>query len=88
MATRLRNNFLTGLIICAPMAITIYLTWTFIRWADSWVKPYLPDRYNPEAYLKFAVPGTGLLIAVTVVVETMKQLEAQMLMRNYEGFIK
>ena len=64
MATRLRNNFLTGLIICAPMAITIYLTWTFIRWADSWVKPYLPDRYNPEAYLKFAVPGTGLLIAI------------------------
>ncbi|MBU0739268.1 MAG: DUF502 domain-containing protein [Alphaproteobacteria bacterium] len=64
MATRLRNNFLTGLIICAPMTITIYLTWTFIRWADSWVKPYLPDRYNPEAYLKFAVPGTGLLIAI------------------------
>jgi preprotein translocase subunit SecY len=32
--------------------------------------------------------GTGLLIAVSVVVETMKQLEAQMLMRNYEGFIK
>lgn len=64
MATRLRNNFLTGLIICAPMTITIYLTWTFIRWADSWVKPYLPDRYNPEAYLKFAIPGTGLLIAI------------------------
>ncbi|WP_245408839.1 DUF502 domain-containing protein [Rhizobium wuzhouense] len=64
MATRLRNNFLTGLIICAPMAITIYLTWTFIHWADSWVKPYIPDRYNPESYLKFAVPGTGLLIAL------------------------
>lgn len=64
MATRLRNNFLTGLIICAPMAITIYLTWTFIHWADSWVKPYIPDRYNPEAYLKFAIPGTGLLIAL------------------------
>ena len=39
MATRLRNNFLTGLVICAPIAITIWLTWTFIRWADSWVKP-------------------------------------------------
>lgn len=64
VATRLRNNFLTGLIICAPMAITIYLTWTFIHWADSWVKPYIPDRYNPESYLKFAVPGTGLLIAL------------------------
>lgn len=64
---RLRNNFLTGLIICAPMAITIWLTWTFIHWADSWVKPYIPVRYNPESYLKFAIPGFGLLIAVTLI---------------------
>ena len=67
IATRLRNNFLTGLIICAPIAITIWLTWTFIRWADSWVKPYIPARYNPESYLKFAVPGFGLLIAVVFI---------------------
>ncbi|CAN7612956.1 DUF502 domain-containing protein [Rhizobium sp. LjRoot30] len=66
-ATRLRNNFLTGLIICAPIAITIWLTWTFIHWADSWVKPYIPERYNPESYLKFAVPGFGLLIAVVFI---------------------
>lgn len=61
---RMRNNFLTGLIICAPVAITIWLTWTFIHWADSWVKPYIPSRYNPESYLQFAIPGFGLLIAV------------------------
>lgn len=67
VATRLRNNFLTGLIICAPIAITIWLTWSFIRWADSWVKPYIPDRYNPESYLQFAVPGFGLLIAVITI---------------------
>ncbi len=35
-----------------------------------------------------AVGGTGLLIIVSVVVETMKQIEAQLLMRNYEGFIR
>ncbi|RCW24946.1 putative membrane protein [Ciceribacter lividus] len=64
LATRLRNNFLAGLIICAPVAITIWLTWSFIRWADSWVKPYIPSRIDPESYLKFAVPGFGLLIAV------------------------
>lgn len=60
----LRNNFLTGLVICAPMAITVWLTWTLIHWADSWVTPYVPLRYNPQSYLKFAVPGFGLLIAV------------------------
>ena len=32
--------------------------------------------------------GTSLLIVVSVVVETMKQIEAQLMMRNYEGFIK
>ncbi|MEA2025749.1 MAG: preprotein translocase subunit SecY [Chloroflexota bacterium] len=36
----------------------------------------------------FALGGTALLIVVSVVVETMKQLEAQLMMRNYEGFIK
>jgi preprotein translocase subunit SecY len=32
--------------------------------------------------------GTSILIVVTVVVETMKQLEAQMVMRHYEGFMR
>ncbi|MEA2619769.1 MAG: preprotein translocase subunit SecY, partial [Chloroflexota bacterium] len=32
-----------------------------------------------------ALGGTGLLIVVSVIVETMKQIEAQLLMRNYEG---
>jgi preprotein translocase subunit SecY len=32
--------------------------------------------------------GTALLIAVGVSIETMKQIEAQMVMRNYQGFLK
>jgi preprotein translocase subunit SecY len=35
-----------------------------------------------------ALGGTSLLIVVSVVVETMKQLEAQLVMRSYEGFIR
>ncbi|MBI3746804.1 MAG: preprotein translocase subunit SecY [Chloroflexi bacterium] len=35
-----------------------------------------------------ALGGTGILIVVSVVVETMKQIEAQLMMRNYEGFIR
>ncbi|MBB2674613.1 MULTISPECIES: DUF502 domain-containing protein [Rhizobium] len=67
VATRLRNNFLAGLIICAPIAITIWLTWTFIHWSDSWVRPYIPARWNPESYLNFAIPGFGLLTAVVLI---------------------
>lgn len=65
--TRLRNYFFTGLVICAPLAITIYLTWTLIEWVDGWVKPYLPDLYNPESYLPFTIPGFGVLVAVFVI---------------------
>jgi uncharacterized membrane protein len=66
-ARRLRNYFLTGLIIVAPLAITAYLTWTFIGWVDSWVKPYIPAIYNPDYYLPFAVPGFGLLTALFLI---------------------
>jgi preprotein translocase subunit SecY len=34
------------------------------------------------------ITSTGLLIVVGVVLDTIKQLEAQLLMRHYEGFIK
>lgn len=64
---RLRNYFLTGVIVVAPVAITAYLSWTAIAWVDSWVKPYIPERYNPDHYLPFAVPGFGVLVALLVI---------------------
>ncbi|MBP2461215.1 MULTISPECIES: DUF502 domain-containing protein [unclassified Rhizobium] len=67
LAGRLRNNFLTGLIICAPLAITIWLTFTFIDWADSWVTPYIPQRYDPQYYFDVTIPGTGLLLAMVMI---------------------
>ena len=65
--TRLRNYFLTGFIVCAPLAITVYITWSFIGWVDTWVKPYIPARYNPDTYLPFPVPGFGLIVALVLI---------------------
>ncbi len=65
-ATRLRNYFLTGLVITGPIGITLWLTWTFIKWVDGWVKPFVPKVYNPETYLPFSVPGFGLIVAIFV----------------------
>ena len=36
----------------------------------------------------FVIGGTGILIVVSVVLETIKALEAQLIMRDYEGFLK
>jgi len=91
IATRIRNNFLAGLIICAPVAITLWLTWSVVRWADSWVKPYLPARYDPDNYLNFAVPGSGLLIAliaITLIGFLGKNLIGQSIVQFSESLVR
>jgi uncharacterized membrane protein len=64
IVSRLRNYFLTGLILVAPAYITIALTWWFINWVDDLVRPFIPIAYRPETYLPVTIPGTGLIIAL------------------------
>jgi len=64
IGARLRNYFLTGLVIAAPLSITVYITWGFINIVDEWIKPWVPDIYNPETYLPFDVPGVGLVFVL------------------------
>ena len=48
---RLRGNFLAGLIIVAPIGLTLWLILTVVGWIDGWVWPFIPDAYQPEALL-------------------------------------
>jgi uncharacterized membrane protein len=64
LGARLRNYFLTGLVVVGPVAITVYIAWYTINIVDRWVKPYIPGIYNPDTYLPFAVPGFGLVFAI------------------------
>lgn len=48
---KLRSNFLAGLIIVAPIGMTIWLIWTVVGWVDSWVWPFIPQAYQPTALL-------------------------------------
>jgi len=63
MMSRVRNYFLTGLVLVGPLFITANLTWWFINWVDDLVRPFIPAAYRPETYLPVHVPGTGLIIA-------------------------
>jgi uncharacterized membrane protein len=63
VGARIRNYFLTGLVIAGPIIITIWLTWSFITWVDDLVRPFVPVMYRPETYLPWKIPGTGLVIA-------------------------
>jgi uncharacterized membrane protein len=60
---RIRNYFLTGLIVAGPVAITVYLIWSFVTWVDDLVRPFIPPAFRPETYLPVKIPGFGLIIA-------------------------
>jgi uncharacterized membrane protein len=63
IGARLRNYFLTGLVLVGPLFVTAYLTWSFITWVDGLVRPLIPPNFRPETYLPINIPGTGLIIA-------------------------
>src|SRR5215472_11415149 len=61
---RIRNYFLTGLVLVGPLYITVSLTWWFINWVDDLMRPFIPVAYRPETYLPWKIPGTGLVVAL------------------------
>lgn len=64
LGARLRNYFLTGLIIVGPVTLTVYIIWWLVNVADAWFKPFVPKQYLPDTYLPFAVPGVGLVFGI------------------------
>jgi uncharacterized membrane protein len=62
--SRLRNYFLTGLVVAGPVAVTLWIIWWFVTWVDNLVRPIIPATYLPETYLPVTIPGFGLVIAL------------------------
>lgn len=64
---RLRASFIAGIVVTAPIAITLYLVWLFVNAVDDSIRPLIPAKYNPETYLPFYLPGFGLVVLIVVV---------------------
>jgi uncharacterized membrane protein len=47
----LRSSFLTGIVVIAPVGLTIWLFWSLIGWVDSFVLPFVPQAYQPDELL-------------------------------------
>ena len=66
--SRVRNYFLTGIIVTAPIAITFAVAMWVINWIDSKVVPLIPSSYNPQILLQthtgVHIPGIGLIVVL------------------------
>ncbi len=58
--SRLRNNFIAGIVVLIPIGITLYLTLFFIRISGN----LIPKEINPNNYLPFNIPGVEILVAL------------------------
>lgn len=66
----LRSSFLTGIVVIAPIGLTIWFIWSLMGFVDGVVLPLVPDRFNPGEYIGINLRGIGVIIFLifTVVV--------------------
>ena len=58
--SKIRNNFIAGIVVLIPIGITLYLTLFFVRISGN----IIPKEINPNNYLPFNVPGVEIFIAL------------------------
>ncbi len=61
--TRIRNNFIAGIVVLIPIGITLYLTLFIIRISEN----LIPKELNPNNYLPFDIPGIEIIIALLLI---------------------
>ena len=64
--TKLRNNFIAGIVVLIPIGITLYLTLFLIRISGK----IIPKEINPNNYLPFDIPGVEIIIALLIITFT------------------
>jgi uncharacterized membrane protein len=57
---RWRKNFLTGLVLVAPLYLTVWIIWSGVGLIDAKVERLLPSEYNLQTYIN--IPGYGLVV--------------------------
>jgi len=62
LIARLRSSFLTGLVVIAPVAMTVWLIWSVIGWIDSVVLPLVPGGFKPDQFIGLNLRGYGVVI--------------------------
>ena len=64
--SKLRNNFIAGIVVLIPIGITLYLTLFLVRISGK----VIPKEINPNNYLPFNIPGVEIVIALICLLYT------------------
>lgn len=65
---KLKSYFFTGIIVTAPVAITIYMSYHLIIWINEVTSRLIPQKWTIGDFVLYAVPGLGLLLLVMTMI--------------------
>ncbi len=68
MLAKIKNYFLTGVLVSAPVFITFWIVFSLVELFDKLITPLIPYYINPNYYLPRDVPGLGLITLVILLV--------------------
>jgi preprotein translocase subunit SecY len=77
-----------GLIALLPQLLISGMNVQVLPWIGPALDSFLPSFITQGLGLKFFFGGTSLLIVVGVAMDTIQQVESQLIMRHYDGFLK
>jgi len=63
IVSKLRNYFITGVLVLIPIGVTVYLTLFFIKIFAK----ILPQEINPNNYLPYSIPGLEIIFSIIVI---------------------
>jgi uncharacterized membrane protein len=64
--TRIWRYFLSGILVSAPLGVTLYIVWAVVTTIDEKVKHLLPGRSYIAQFLPYEIPGWGLIIGFII----------------------
>jgi len=71
-----------------PEILTRGLRVQSLPWVGAFLEANLPQWFTQGMNIEFYFGGTSILIVVGVAMDTMQQIEAQLVMRHYDGFMR
>lgn len=66
LSSRIKNYFLTGVIVAAPVTITVYMSYHLVVWINEVTSRLIPQHWKIGDFVLYAVPGLGLILLLSV----------------------
>ena len=62
VGSKIKSYFFTGIVVTAPVAITVYMSYHLLIWINDVTSRLVPKQWSIGDFVPYAVPGAGLLL--------------------------